>query len=193
MEHVNEPSEGEIFLREFLTDEGIKFETEVRLPPLKNDNKSFRIADFYLPRYKVYIEFFGRWNRSEEDKNKYKEKMKAYEQNRVPCMFIYPENLGIIHYTFRYRLRQILKKHNLAKELFRFNLYSLLYDRLGSFFWLLIVLTIIGFTVLGQKGEYFWQSLAVLLLIAIYQLYRIYSGYVKFFKNGYSYVTFMRE
>lgn len=121
MEYVNEPSEGEIFLREFLTEEVIKYKTEVKLPPLKNDTKSYRVADFYLPKYKVYIEFFGRWNRSEEDRNKYKEKMKAYEHNGIPCMFIYPENLGIIHYTFRYRLRQILSKHKLNKELFRFN------------------------------------------------------------------------
>lgn len=193
MEHVNEPSEGEIFLREFLADEGLKVETEVRLPPLQNDSKSYRIADFYLPRYKVYIEFLGRWNRCEEDRNKYKEKIKVYEQNKIPCMFIYPENLGIIHYTFRYRLRQILTKHNLSKELFRFNLYSLLYDRLGSFFWLLIASGILGVTVFGQKGEYFWHSIFVLSLIAIFQLYKIYTGYVKYFKNGYSYVTFLRE
>jgi hypothetical protein len=193
MEHVNEPSEGEIFIREFLADEGIKVETEVRLPPLKNDSKSFRIADFYLPGYKVYIEFLGRWNRSEEDRNKYKEKIKVYEQNRIPCMFIYPENLGIIHYTFRYRLRQILRKHNMAKELLRFNLYSLLNDRIGTILWLVIVLCILVGIVLGKRGEYYYQSIVLLTFIAIFQLYRIYSGYVKYFKKGYSYVTFMRE
>ncbi len=193
MEYVNEPSEGEIFLREFLADEGIKVDTEVRLPPLKDDSKSYRIADFYLPRYKVYIEFLGRWNRSEEDKNKYKEKIKIYEHNRIPCMFIYPENLGIIHYTFRYRLRQILRKHNMDKELLRFNLFSLLYDRIGTILWLVIVLCMLVVIVLGQKGEYYWHSIVLLTLIAIFQLYRIYSGYVKYFKKGYSYVTFMRE
>lgn len=193
MLQANEPSEGEIFLREFLTDEGIKFQTEVKLPPLKNDSRSYRIADFYLPRYKVYIEFLGRWNRSEEDKNKYKEKMRIYEKNGIPCMFIYPENLGIIHYTFRYRLRQMLEKHGMEKELFRFNLYSLVDDRLSSIFWFVIALSILGITVFGQKGEYFWQSIVVLILIAIFQCYRIYRGYVKFFKKGYSYVTFLRE
>lgn len=193
MEYVNEPSEGEIFIREFLADEGIKVDTEVRLPPLKDDIKSYRIADFYLPRYKVYIEFLGRWNRSEEDKNKYKEKIKIYEHNRIPCMFIYPENLGIIHYTFRYRLRQILRNHNMAKELLRFNLYSLLYDRIGTILWLVIVLSILVVIVFGQKGEYYWQSIVLLSLIAIFQLYRIYIGYIKYFKKGYSYVTFMRE
>ena len=193
MEHVNEPSEGEIFLREFLNDEGINFHTEVKLPSLKNDYKSYRVADFYLPRYGVYLEFLGRWNRSEEDKNKYKEKIKIYEQNKVPCMFIYPENLGIIHYTFRHRLRQILKKHKMDRELFRFNLMLLVYDRLSSFFWFIIALALLVITLLSPTSEYFWQGIIALSSVCLFQLYKIFKGYIKYFKKDYSYVTFMRE
>ncbi len=193
MEPANEPSEGEVFLREFLSDEGIKFQTEVRLPPLKNDTKSFRIADFYLPRLKVYIEFLGRWNRSEEDKNKYREKIKVYEQNKIPCMFIYPENLGIIHYTFRYRLRQILTKYNLKPELFRFNLMQMVIDRIASILWLIIVFVFLIVTLVSEKGEYFWHIIFFLTSVILFQVYRIYTGYKKYFKQGYSYISFIRE
>ena len=59
-------SEGEQFIAEFLDYERINFKTEYKLSNLKGDEKSYRKADFYLPNYKVYIEFFGQWNQSEE-------------------------------------------------------------------------------------------------------------------------------
>jgi hypothetical protein len=193
IDQINEPSEGEIFLTEFLNYEGISFQTEIRLPSLTDDKKSYRVADFYLPNYKIYIEFFGRWNTSEEDRNKYREKMRVYRLNEIPCIFIYPENLGIIHYSFNYRLRQELRKHNLNKELFRYNLKLLLENRGGSFFWLALSIFLLVIFQSDKKAEWYWQSCLVVGIIAIYQLWRIIAGYNKYFRKEYSYVNFMRE
>lgn len=138
------PSEGEKFIGEFFYSEGIDFDTEVPLNSLKQDTKAFRKADFYLINYKVYVEFFGRWNSSDEDKRKYREKMRVYNINNIPCIYLFPENLGIIHYSFRYRLRRVLKNHNMKKELFHFNLKQFIDDKLSSIFWFAIIHIFIG-------------------------------------------------
>lgn len=68
-------TEGEKFLCEFFKSEKIKFQSQVRLDNIHSDSRSFRVADFYLPKFKVYVEFCGCWNASEEHKAVYKEKM----------------------------------------------------------------------------------------------------------------------
>jgi len=73
----NKLSEGEEFIREFLYERNITFEAQKELNDLKGDSKSHRVADFYLPKFDVYVEFLGQWNISDEHKNRYKEKMKS--------------------------------------------------------------------------------------------------------------------
>src|SRR5690242_4591361 len=109
------PTEGEEFLLDFFLLYGIKFETQKKIYYLKNDCKQYRTADFYLPRYKVYVEFFGLWNSTGSDE--YKLKKDAYRRNQIPCVYIYPENLGILQFTFDKRLQTVLQAHNLSKEL----------------------------------------------------------------------------
>jgi hypothetical protein len=193
IEQPTGPTEGEIFLREFLNSEGIKYISEFKLPPLTGDSKSYRIADFYLPNYNVYIEFLGRWNMSEEDKNTYREKMKVYGLNNIPCIYIYPENLGIIHYTFNYRLKNELKKYNLNKELFRYNLRLLMEDKIVSFFWFALSIGLLIAFQFDRGAKLYWQSSAVVGTIAIFHLYRILTGYFKFFRKDYSYVNFVKD
>ncbi len=118
---VKEGSEGEQFISEFLEENRVDFNREVKLTNLVSDSVPYRIADFFLPQYKVYIEFFGRWNTSEEHKKRYREKRKVYEENKIPCIYLYPENLGILNFLFERRLRQTLKKYGLRWQLFRFN------------------------------------------------------------------------
>ena len=54
---LNPPSEGELYIMDYLEDMNIKYIREVELNNLREDTASFRRADFYLPKYKVYIEF----------------------------------------------------------------------------------------------------------------------------------------
>ena len=105
----NEPSEGEELIGEFFKEKNIKYKPEFELKNLKEDTVSKRIADFYLPKYKVFLEFFGRWNVSEEAKEKYRAKKKVHYINDIPCIYLYPENLGILDFIFKRRLRKLLQ------------------------------------------------------------------------------------
>lgn len=59
---------------------------------MEGDYADYRIADFYIPKYKVYLEFLGMW-KNLEAKKKYIQKMNIYKQNDIPCIYIYPDNL----------------------------------------------------------------------------------------------------
>lgn len=71
----------------------LKFKQEKKISNLEADTKEFRVADFYLPDYKIYIEFLGNWNTSEEDRQRYREKMQVYKLNNIKCIWIYPDQL----------------------------------------------------------------------------------------------------
>lgn len=121
-------SEGEEYIADFLDSENIKYEAQARIHALKNDLKQHRDADFYLPQYEVYIEFFGQWN-IESQKPRYRDKKKIYKLNKIPCVILYPENLGIIEYVFHKRLINEFKKYKLKNALLKYRLYELWKDR----------------------------------------------------------------
>ena len=103
-------TEGERIIEFFLEDEGIKFEKQVKIPQLKEDYADYRVADFYMPKYKIYIEFLGKWN-DETEKAKYHRKKEVYVKNNIPCIYVYPENLGALKYLFFMRLVDEFKNH----------------------------------------------------------------------------------
>lgn len=102
-------SEGEEIIEMYLDDQGIKYQREVEITGLRGDTKSVRRADFYLPRYKVYLEFLGEWN-TPKGREEYHIKKDVYKNNNIPCIYIYPENLGILDFIFRKRLQKELEK-----------------------------------------------------------------------------------
>tara|TARA_Y100000310_G_scaffold336096_1_gene419774 strand:+ start:2209 stop:2733 length:525 start_codon:yes stop_codon:yes gene_type:complete len=116
----HEPTEGEEIIRDYLFNENIKFKEQEEIPNLKNDTYSKRVADFYLPQYKIYIEFLGQWN-SEKGKERYNEKKKIYRENNIPCVYIYPENLGILNFILKRRIKKVLQDPKLKWQLFKFN------------------------------------------------------------------------
>ncbi len=125
----NPRSEGELFLENFFNNQKIKFNSEKLIRNLKNDDLDYRIADFYLPRYKIYVEFQGRWNNTKEDRERYKEKMRVYGKNEVPCLYLYPENLGIIDYVFHARMLDTLKKFGMNSELWKYKFFRFLRNK----------------------------------------------------------------
>lgn len=110
-------TEGEEFIRDYLDRHQIKYEEQKEIHGLKNDTKKHRIADFWLPEYKVYIEFFGRWNRDANSRQDYEFKKKVYAWNGIPCLYIYPDNLGILDYRIEKQMRLACQKSGLHKEL----------------------------------------------------------------------------
>jgi len=179
-QNKKERSEGEQFISEYFEDERIRYIPEKKLNTLKNDSKTYRKADFYLPHYKMYVEFYGQWNQSKEANRRYREKKKIYKLNNIPCVYLYPENLGIIDYSFTKRMVKELKNKNMLNQLFKFRLRILIMDRGGLFLWLFLALFILVF------GDNQWEddknTIFILAAVVAYQLYRLFDGYLKFFK-----------
>jgi len=186
------PSEGEVFIKDFFESESIKYQSQVEINGLTGDSCSFRIADFYLPDYGVFVEFLGQWNK-EEHRLRYNEKRAVYKENAVPCICFYPDNLGTIYFTFNKRLRVVLNEHNKNRELRKFNLRSLLTYQGGSIFGFLFFLALLIIFLFDRDAEWFWQSVMIVGALVVYNGFNIYQGYQKIFRKGYSYVNFLRE
>jgi hypothetical protein len=116
-------TEGEAMIGDILFHLNIKFEEQKEIHGLKNDSKSFRIADFYLPKFEVYLEFLGKWD-SPEGKEEYKHKMAVYKSNNIPCIYIYPENLGAFPWIFAERLRAELLRYKKDRLLWKFEIWE---------------------------------------------------------------------
>jgi hypothetical protein len=183
MKKIKEPSEGELFISEYLKFKNISFETEVRLNNLKyDDNFKYRDADFFLKKYGVYIEFNGRWNNTKEDRVRYRVKKEVYRKNNLPCIYLYPENLGIIDFVFTKRLIVELQKKSMTKELRLFQLKRFIDDRGGLFIFIFI-------SILVYNGDFNWEenstTLYACISVFIFQIYRLMMGIHKFFiKNS---------
>jgi hypothetical protein len=179
-------SEGEEFLQDFFESVEIKFVREKTISGLKGDQKQYRVADFYLPQFHVYVEFLGLWNTIKNEE--YKVKKEIYKLNKIPCVYIYPDNLGIIHYIFDKRIQTELSKNNLNKELFKYRFFKLKNSNefhtrvpafLGSaFFGLFIIIH----SSHRQPGESF--LLGIVSLIAIYQVANFIILYRKIFHKN---------
>jgi hypothetical protein len=167
---------------------GIKFETEKKIEGLKNDSKKYRIADFYLPKYKVYVEFFGLWNNAGNEE--YRQKKDVYWKNNIPCIYIYPENLGIIGYTFDKRIQMVFEKFSMKNEHRKYKKHKLmesgeLKNRGGILIICIISLCIAFFSVGVASLD--WSIVISVALIALYQVDSLYDLYMDIFKrNKYS-------
>lgn len=104
---------GEEFLEDYFIESNIKYRTQVKITGLKGDDYNFRIADFYLPRLGIYVEYYGLYNKSKEERVRYDTKTEVYINNRKPTIFLMPEDLGIVDHVF----------HKKVKKLFSYNVY----------------------------------------------------------------------
>jgi hypothetical protein len=157
-------SEGEEFIRDFLDEEGFTWKSEAELRNLKGDSKSYRIADFYLPKFGLYIEFLGHWNTNAEHRERYTEKMRTYYQNGVPCVYLFPENPGTLKHSFRRRARIVLARFGMRKELLKFNL---IWFWKSTWKWLIFTIVLSLYTLLNLSDEEMWL-LAAGSLVAWY-------------------------
>ena len=165
-------TEGESVLDQYFKQTGIMVEFQKEIPKLKGDEKSHRVADFYLPRLKIYVEFFGMWNVSDRKKEDYREKKRIYKENSIPCVYIYPENLGVIQYIFPYRVWKVLKNHNLRKQLIRFSLFIFL-KKNGNYISVILAIFSVWF-------YYFNDLLPVVLLTLSAIIVLIYLAIITF-------------
>jgi hypothetical protein len=181
--NLEEPplSEGEKFIEEYFLDENIKYVSQ-KIVNVSGDSKAYRVADFYLPKYEVYVEFFGRWNDSKEERERYREKKHIYFKNRIPCVYIYPENLGILDHAFHYRIKKVLKEYNMRRQLRAYLFYDFNKKNadaipylLGSAF-LLFMFLVIKVDIIAAAIAGWVISLAWVALKYIYDLMRFFKA-----------------
>ena len=86
-------------------------------PEVKSDQSffSYRIgyADFYLPDYDIYVEYWGLVDADDEStKERYnkqmKKKMARYYQNNIKFISIYPRNLKNLDWIFRKKFKDVV-------------------------------------------------------------------------------------
>lgn len=181
-------SEGEEFICMFLEDSKIEFRQEVIIDGLVGDSANHRRSDFYLPRYNVYIEYFGQWN-NEKEKPRYREKRKVYINNKIPCIILYPENLGIIEFVFHKRLDYVFNRYQMENQRKKYY-FDQVKDETGDrILYIIIALLIIFFNYDSSINLFdnYWFMTGIGLLL--FQLYKIFSQYqdIKRGKNPFEY------
>lgn len=172
-------TEGEEYIKEFFEIKKIQYKSQQPINGLINDSKSHRVADFYLPKYKIYVEFFGQWN-VENQKERYREKRKVYWDNKIPCVLLYPENLGILDYIFEHRMIYILKFYKLKSELRRYRYKIFRHDISQNIIYLVFGIAMV-FLSYPWKKDRLWLISGC--SIVAYQLYLFIRHYHKLFKD----------
>ena len=178
------PSEGELFIEDFFKNYEIKYKSQIKIENLKGDTASYRVADFYLPKYKVYIEFLGQWNTS-ENKERYKLKKDLYFKNKIPCVYLYPENLGILPFVFDRRIQKVLSDFGYRKQLRMYRLFK--FDSGEGFRMVLITISIIVLLIIREQIVETFPLYIIGAIVIISQFYYLIKTFRKIFiKNNYS-------
>lgn len=173
-------SEGEEFIGEYLIDRGINFKKQAVITGLKWDDKNYRRADFYLEDYKVYIEYDGYWHL---DKERYQDKKQIYEFNNIPCVYLYPENLGVLDFFLDKRLQQELERHEMTDELKKYHRYKF-WKSESNRFWLIGFMLLIILALLTLNDDKEGAGIYILLLSIIgFQLWRLWVVYQSIFRD----------
>jgi|SRR3989344_74227 len=165
----NEETVGEDLIADFFEEKGIKAKRYPTLPRLDDDAKWFRKPDFYLPEYKVYVEFLGQWDKPEHQK-RYKQKMAVYHKNKIPCVYLWSDNLGTLDWILRRRLREVLLKYNKRWTLLKYECGNYIAEYS-------LRLVGIGFLI------YFIKHTSWRIAIILYLLYTLYISTSKYIKR----------
>lgn len=167
----SDESEGEEYIAEYFDAIEMEYRRQHVIENLDDKYANYRKADFYLPKYKVMVEFAGGWNRGEDERIRYRKKKEVYKSNNIPCIWLYPDNLGVLHYIFHKRLEAVLGKHGLEKPLFRYRLTQFWKEDSANFVGIAFGLLLLfwGVTPWEENTSGVWISVGIIG----YNLYRI--------------------
>ena len=134
--NLNTPTSEEMYIRNYLEGQRIKYKAEYKLENLFGDDKSYRKVDFYLPRLKVYVEYFGMYNSTKVIRSEYDKKAKVYIKNNLPTIFLYPHELGFLDYAFHTKMLKLLRTKKFRNKyiMFRYKLSRYLVEGKGYLF-----------------------------------------------------------
>lgn len=135
------PSNEERFLQYYLENNGIKYIPQYRLSKLKGDDDySYRDIDFYLPRLKIYVEYYGWYNKDKVSRNNYDLKTQVLIKNHIPTIIIYPHELGFLDYAFHTKIIKLLKMPKFKNWKYTFIYKSNRYLNDGKPYYLLLAI-----------------------------------------------------
>lgn len=103
-------TEGELFVAKYLQSINVQFDPQHRIEVKRGSGKGHRIIDFYLPEFDVYLEYNGQWDVNEWHRNRYRQKRNELLDNGLTLIEIYPNQLGIIEYSFPVKMIQTLSE-----------------------------------------------------------------------------------
>jgi hypothetical protein len=185
----NKESEGEIYLAHLFKKWGIAFEKQKKIEGLKDDSRSYRVADFYLPKYNVYIEFNGHYR---DHRSQYDEKIKVYKTNKIPCVFLYPENLGFIQFVFDQRIQQVFKENNMSKQLKSYRLRKLSHEGIDRIiYWVISIVALILSFLNAESIKSTYELWIIISLVSLYQSYSFYLIWKSIYRDNSYYDMFI--
>ena len=176
--------EGERIIKMFFDNEGIRNRCQVYVYNLKFDTSSYRVPDFYLPRYKMFVEFKGKW-RDKEQNIEYKIKEEVYRRNKIPCVLLYPDNLGTLEYIFHYRILKELHENEMTYRLFLYRLdryFKYFKYVLGKDIIIGVIVGVLNMMIVDKENEPTVDVIQFALLVVIgIDLISLITGVRKYF------------
>ena len=89
-------SRGEKIIRHILDSLKIEFKKGYELHTLYHDDeKTFRIPDFWIPKHRVVIEYEGLYEKDEQEKSRYDKKALVYFKNGIRCLHLYNHHIDV--------------------------------------------------------------------------------------------------
>ena len=114
--------------------------------------------------------------------------MEIYKLNRIPCVYIYPENLGIIKYIFDKRIQVVLSNHSFKTQLRRYRYFKLKHSgefkMRASAIAVTAALVISKLFTISNKNIADYLMLATISLVCVYQVLKLFKLYNRIFKQN---------
>jgi len=120
-DYLKNRSSGEKIISDSLKTLYIRYVPEYIIHNLEGDDHKYRIADFYLPKEDIYIEFNGGLNTPNLEKRKseilrYADKKSVLDKNNLRIITVYPSDLSHIEYFLALAISDYIKYNKLSKK-----------------------------------------------------------------------------
>ncbi|OQD44033.1 hypothetical protein BUL40_00305 [Croceivirga radicis] len=175
-----QPTLGEDYIANYFIENGIKYKEQVKEINLKGDVKNYRVIDFYLPTLKVYVEYYGLYNKSKLHRQDYDTKTDILIKNRMPTVILTPEDLGILDYSFHSKLHKLYAYpiYYSRWSILRYSLNRYIRKGKPHFFFFAFVFYVIGVLISDNISNGYTESITlkdlsaiILFLIALFYFF----------------------
>lgn len=173
----------EQYIEDVLIGLGIKYEAKKKVEFSKTSEQTVTHADFYLPRLKMYIEYFGTYNKSKGDRRKFDELWQVYMREGLPVIDVKPEEIGIFEFLLHKRILRLMQYEKFRQGR-RWALRRYLFNRFWQeggfwsvffgFIFILIALYLYG----SEPDSEFTQEIIADVFLAIGLVGLLHSGFI---------------